>query len=174
MSHVVFRLPGVDEPRRPNGFKEKFYSSDNRAGSPHYPPDLTPIRINTSLDQMNDYCCRPLRAAVQRSFPSDFQEQYPPLSRLLGVMNPSSSFAEAARRAFDNLSLELQKSTEDDNLTEELEEFLKIMGNNDVDDDDDIIELANYLTEVKFSTFYVAIVGNLPPQEIIRKFDYKE
>jgi len=39
---------------------------------------------------------------------------------LLGVMNPSSSFAEAARRAFDNLSLELPRSTEDDNFTEEL------------------------------------------------------
>jgi len=41
------------------------------------------------------------------------------------VMNPSSSFAEAARRAFDNLSLQFQKSTqkstEDDNFTEELE-----------------------------------------------------
>jgi len=103
-------------------------------------------------------------------------------------MNPSSSsFAEAACRAFDNLSLELQKCTEDDNFTEELEEFLKIMDNNDVgeenlykylefehededcaistssrnypthatrvtfDDDDDIIKLANYLTEAEFS-----------------------
>jgi len=105
---------------------------------------------------------------------------------LLGVMYPSSSFAESARRAFDNLSLELQKSTEDDNLAEELEEFLKIMDNNVVDeedfykylefehededcaistsarnypthatrvtldDDDGIIELADYLTEVEF------------------------
>ena len=99
---------------------------------------------------------------------------------MLGVMSPSSSFAEVARRVFDNLSLELQKSTEDDNFTEE---FLKIMENNDVDeedflkylefehededcaistsgrnhpthatrvtfdDDDDIIELTNYLTD---------------------------
>ena len=55
---------------------------------------------------------------------------------LLGVMYPSSSFAESARRAFDNLSLELQKSTEDDNLAEELEEFLKIMDNNVVDEED--------------------------------------
>jgi len=38
--------------------------------------------------------------------------------------------------AFDNLSLELQKSTEDNNFTEELEEFLKIMDNNDVDEED--------------------------------------
>jgi len=55
---------------------------------------------------------------------------------LLGAMDPSSSFAEATRRAFDNLSLELHKSTEDDNCTEELEEFLKIMDNNVVDEED--------------------------------------
>ena len=54
----------------------------------------------------------------------------------MGVMNPSSSFAEAARRAFDNLSLELPRSTEDDNFTEELEEFLKIVDNNDVNEED--------------------------------------
>jgi hypothetical protein len=86
---------------------------------------------------------------------------------------------------FDILSLELQRSTDDDNFVEELEEFLKIMDNNDVDqeefyknldfedeeedctisstpagnysthatfhDDDDIIEHANYLTEVELS-----------------------
>ena len=105
----------------------------------------------------------------------------------VGVMNPSNSFAQAALRAFDNWTRELQRSAEDDNLTEELEEFLKIMDNNDVDeedfykylelehededcaisssarnypthatrvtfdDDDDIIELANYLTGVEFS-----------------------
>jgi len=99
----------------------------------------------------------------------------------------NSSFAEAARWAFDNLSLELQRSAEDDNFTEELEEFLNIMDNSDVDeedfykylefehedqdcaislsarnypthatrvtfdDDDGIIEPANYLTEVEFS-----------------------
>jgi len=93
-------------------------------------------------------------------------------------MNPTNSFSEAARRAFDNLSLELHRSTEDDNFAEELEKFLKIMDNNDVDeeefykclefehedtsarnystrvifdDHDDIIELANYLTEIEFS-----------------------
>jgi hypothetical protein len=46
-------------------------------------------------------------------------------------MNPSRHFAEAARRAFDNLSVELQKPT--DNFTKKLEEFFKIMDNNDVD-----------------------------------------
>ena len=51
-------------------------------------------------------------------------------------MNRSSSFAEATRRAFDNLSLALQKCTEDDNFTEKLEEFLKIMDHNDVDEED--------------------------------------
>ena len=91
-------------------------------------------------------------------------------------MNPSSSFTEATRRAFDNVSLELQKSTEDVNFVEELEEFHKIMNNNDVDEeefykylefeheDEDctistfarnysthVIGLANYLTEVEFS-----------------------
>ena len=51
-----------------------------------------------------------------------------------GVMkSPSSS--QAARWAFDNLSLELQKTTEEDNFTEELEEFLKIMDNDDVDEE---------------------------------------
>ena len=55
---------------------------------------------------------------------------------LLGVMSPSSSFAEATHRAFDNLFLELQKSTEDDNFTEELEEFLEIIDRNHVDEED--------------------------------------
>ena len=51
---------------------------------------------------------------------------------VLGVMNPSNSFAEASRRAFVNLSLDLQNSAEDDdNFAEEREEFLKIMDNND-------------------------------------------
>jgi len=50
-------------------------------------------------------------------------------------MNYSSSFAEAARRAFGNLSLELQKSAEDDNFTEELGEFIKIIENSDVDEE---------------------------------------
>jgi len=135
---------------------------------------------------------------------------------VLGVMNPSNSFAEASRRAFVNLSLDLQRCGEDDdNFTEELEEFLKIMANNDVDEedfykhlefehedegcavstparnypthatrvtfDDDDVELANYLTEVEFSdprprayvavaarvSFFLVIIGNLPPQEII-------
>ena len=82
-------------------------------------------------------------------------------------MNPTNSFVEVARGAFD------------DNCIEELEEFLKIMDSHDVDeeefykyldfdhedaisstpprnhstfdDDDDIIELANYLTEAEFS-----------------------
>jgi hypothetical protein len=35
-------------------------------------------------------------------------------------MNPSHSYAEAARRAFENLSLELQRSADDDNFIEEL------------------------------------------------------
>jgi hypothetical protein len=89
-------------------------------------------------------------------------------------MNPSNSFAEA----------ELERSAADDSFVEELQEFLKIMDNNDVDeeefyrylesehededwaistsarnysshvssdDDDDIIELANDLTELEFS-----------------------
>jgi hypothetical protein len=51
-------------------------------------------------------------------------------------MDPSSSLAEATRQSFDYLSLELQKSTEDDNFTEELEEFLKIMDINYVDEED--------------------------------------
>jgi len=92
----------------------------------------------------------------------------------LGLMNPSNSFAEA----------ELERSAADDSFVEELQEFLKIMDNNDVDeeefyrylesehededwaistsarnysshvssdDDDDIIELANDLTELEFS-----------------------
>ena len=92
----------------------------------------------------------------------------------MGLMNPSNSFAEA----------ELERSAADDSFVEELQEFLKIMDNNDVDeeefyrylesehededwaistsarnysshvssdDDDDIIELANDLTELEFS-----------------------
>ena len=50
-------------------------------------------------------------------------------------MNPSDSFAEAVRLAFDNLSLELQRSAEDDNIAQELQEFLKIMDSNDVDEE---------------------------------------
>jgi hypothetical protein len=82
------------------------------------------------------------------------------------------------------LSLELQRSADDDNFIEEVEEVLKIMENNDfyeedsykfldfdhededcaisstrarnysthvTVDDDDIIELANYLTDADFS-----------------------
>jgi len=49
-------------------------------------------------------------------------------------MNPTNSFAEAARRAFDDLSPEFQRSTDDDNCVEELEEFLQIMDNNDADE----------------------------------------
>ena len=51
-------------------------------------------------------------------------------------MNPSSSLSEAARRGFDTLSVELQRSGDDDNFTEELEEFLEIEDNNHVDDGD--------------------------------------
>jgi hypothetical protein len=40
-------------------------------------------------------------------------------------MNPSDSFAEAVRLAFDNLSLELQRSAEDDNFVEK--EFYKFL-----------------------------------------------
>ena len=58
------------------------------------------------------------------------------MTSVAGVTNPSNSFAEASRRAFENLSLELERSAEDDTLTEELEEFLKIMDNNDVDEED--------------------------------------
>jgi hypothetical protein len=36
-------------------------------------------------------------------------------------MDPANSFAEAAHRAFDDLSLELQRSAEDDSFNEELE-----------------------------------------------------
>ena len=105
---------------------------------------------------------------------------------LVGVTNPSHSFPEAARRGFDNFSRKCQRYAEDDNFVEDLEEFVKIMDNNDVDeyefykylkfehedennaisttarnysthgtrvtfdDDDGIIELSNYLSEVKF------------------------
>jgi hypothetical protein len=54
---------------------------------------------------------------------------------IVGIMNHTISFAEAARRAFDNLSLELQRSAEDDNIAQELQEFLKIMDSNDVDEE---------------------------------------
>ena len=54
---------------------------------------------------------------------------------LLGVLNPTNSFAGAARRAFDDFSLELQKSADDDNFIEELAEYLNIMGNNDVNEE---------------------------------------
>ena len=47
-------------------------------------------------------------------------------------MNLTSSVAEAAFRVFDGLSQEIQKSAEDDNFIEELEEFLKIMNNNEI------------------------------------------
>ena len=64
-----------------------------------------------------------------------YAEATSPRKELLGVMkSPSSS--QAARWAFDNLSLELQKTTEEDNFTEELEEFLKIVDNNDVNEED--------------------------------------
>jgi len=52
---------------------------------------------------------------------------------LLGVMNRTHSFSQAARKAFDNLSLELQKSANDDNFIEELEEFLKIRNKYGID-----------------------------------------
>jgi len=58
------------------------------------------------------------------------------VTSVVGVTNPSNSVAEASRRAFENLSLELQRSAEDDTFTEELGEFLKIMDNNDVDEED--------------------------------------
>jgi len=53
-----------------------------------------------------------------------------------GVMNPTNSLSEAARWAVDNLSLELQRSADDDNLAEELEKFHKIMDNNDVNQEE--------------------------------------
>jgi hypothetical protein len=53
---------------------------------------------------------------------------------MLGVMDSTTSFAEATHRPFDNLSVQLQRSS---NVT--------------FDDDDDIIELANYLTKVGVS-----------------------
>ena len=44
-------------------------------------------------------------------------------------MKTANSFAEAARRAFDNLSLELQRSSNHNNFAAKLEEFLKILDN---------------------------------------------
>ena len=109
-------------------------------------------------------------------------------------MNPTTSFAEAARRAFDNLSLELRRSAENDNFVEELEEFIKITDNNDVHEDEFfIISNSNIKTTTTVSlrpqeitllmlplmTMHrtrqlpLMIVGNLPPQEFIRKFYLK-
>jgi hypothetical protein len=48
-------------------------------------------------------------------------------------MNPTSSFAEAARRALDILYIELQKYADDDNFIEPLEDF---MDNNEVDEEE--------------------------------------
>ena len=50
----------------------------------------------------------------------------------LDVINPTNSFAEAAHRAFHE---ELQKSADDVSFIEELEEFLTVMNNNDVDEE---------------------------------------
>jgi len=70
--------------------------------------------------------------------------------QLLCVMNTTNSFAEAARRAFDNLSLELQISNDDDNFTKEIknlsrsrknvdqEEFYKYLEFENEDEDCDI------------------------------------
>ena len=73
-------------------------------------------------------------------------------------MNPTNPFAEAARRAFENLSLELQRSANDINFAEELRRRQRISTparnystHVTFDGDDDIIELANHLTEVEFS-----------------------
>ena len=55
---------------------------------------------------------------------------------VLGVLNPTNSFVEAACWDFHDLSLELQRSADDDNFIEEVEEVLKIMENNDFYEED--------------------------------------
>jgi hypothetical protein len=72
---------------------------------------------------------------IQRSLLTSVLALFCSLKNNVGFVNFSTSFAEAAVRAFDNLSLELQRSAKDDNFVEKLEEFLKIMDNNDVDEE---------------------------------------
>jgi len=71
-------------------------------------------------------------------------------------MNPTNSFAEATRRGFDNWSL---KSAEDNNFIEDLEEFLKIMNHNQVDEE----EFFKYLN---FGMKMKSALSPLYPKEI--------
>jgi hypothetical protein len=98
-----------------------------------------------------------------------YAEATSPRKKLLGVMNPPSSSSQATRRAFDNLSLELQKTTEDDNFTKELEEFLKIMDNNDIDEEDFYkyfeFEHEECTEHVRYSIHYLCNVDNIPSSD---------
>ena len=104
------------------------------------------------------------------------------------VMNPTNSFAEATRRGFDNWSL---KSAEDNNFIEDLEEFLKIMNHNQVDEEE-FFKYLNFGMKMKsaLSPLYPKEItllmlslmtrrtlwlrlSNLPTQEIIRKLYLK-
>ena len=84
-------------------------------------------------------------------------------------MNPPSSSSQATRRAFDNLSLELQKTTEDDNFTKELEEFLKIMDNNDIDEEYFYkyfeFEHEECTEHVRYSIHYLCNENNIPSSD---------
>jgi hypothetical protein len=55
------------------------------------------------------------------------------MEQLLRIMNRTNSFSEGALRVLDNFSEDFQRSHDDENLIEELQKFLKIMNNNDVD-----------------------------------------
>jgi len=69
-------------------------------------------------------------------------------------MNLTNCVAEAARRAFDDLSLSLQKSAHDDNSIEELEECLKIMDKNEVN-------ISNSVMKTK------TVPSHLPPNKLL-------